>query len=188
MQEQYWEEAVGYEVKINRGFTELKPSNYTAAAGETPLDFRVSPADKSNMAKYLFGGFQRCLYPVQKFQADAERMLAVVLDRDSLKWFKPAKGQFQIFYRAGTDHAEYVPDFVAETDSGIFMLEPKRRSEMADVEVVAKKEAAVKWCGLATDHALTNGGKPWQYVLIPHDAVAENMTLSGLASQFAATP
>jgi hypothetical protein len=27
-------------------------------------------------------------------------------------------------------------------------------------------------------------GKSWKYVLIPHDAIAENMTLSGLVSQF----
>jgi hypothetical protein len=67
-------------------------SNYSAVAGEEPFDFRRSPDDKSNMAKYLFGGFQRCLYPVQKFDSDAERKLAVILERDVLKWFKPAKG------------------------------------------------------------------------------------------------
>jgi type III restriction enzyme len=72
MQEHYWEEATDYEVKISKGFTELKPSAYTAPAGEEPLDFRQLPDDKSNMAKYLFGGFQRCLYPVQKFQSDTE--------------------------------------------------------------------------------------------------------------------
>ena len=83
---------------------------------QEPLaDYRVSPSDKSNMAKYLFGGFKRCLYPVQKFQSDAERKLAVILDREAEKWFKPAKGQFQIFYRQGADHLEYQPDFVAET-------------------------------------------------------------------------
>jgi type III restriction enzyme len=74
------------------------PSAYTAAAGEQPLDFRTSPVDRSNMAKYLFGGFNRCLYPVQKFQSEAERKLAVILEREALKWFKPAKGQFQIYY------------------------------------------------------------------------------------------
>ncbi len=37
----------------------------------------------------------------------------------------------------------------------------------------------------ATDNAVNNGGKPWKYVLIPHDAIAENMTLAGLVSQFA---
>ncbi len=37
----------------------------------------------------------------------------------------------------------------------------------------------------ATDHAVNNGGKRWKYVLIPHDAIAENMSLAGLVSQFA---
>lgn len=125
MQEHYWEESVGYEVKVSKGFTDLKPSAYSAGAGEAPLDFRISPDDKSNMAKYLFSGFRRCLYPVQKFQSDPERKLAVILDRETFKWFRPAKGQFQIFYRDGADHQEYQPDFVAETADTIYMLEPK---------------------------------------------------------------
>jgi type III restriction enzyme len=50
--------------------------------------------------------------------------------------------------------------------------------------VLAKKAAALSWCANATVHALAHGGKPWHYLLIPHDAIAENMTLSGLASQF----
>ena len=29
-----------------------------------------------------------------------------------------------------------------------------------------------------------NSGKPWQYLLIPHDLITANMTLVGLASQF----
>ena len=44
------------------------------------------------MAKYLFGGFERCLDPVQKFDSDAERKLAIILERDALKWFRPARG------------------------------------------------------------------------------------------------
>ena len=28
--------------------------------------------------------------------------------------------------------------------------------------------------------------KPWKYLLIPHDEIAENMTLAGLASRFEA--
>lgn len=60
------------------------------------MDLRMSPANKSNMAKYLFGGFQKCLYPVQKFHSAAERLLAFILVRDAQKWFKPAKGQLQI--------------------------------------------------------------------------------------------
>ena len=122
---------------------------------------------------------------MQKFQSDAERKLAVILEREALKWFKPAKGQFQIYYKWGADHPEYQPDFVAETSDRIFMLEPKASNQMTDAEVLAKRDAAVRWCIQASDHAKSYGGKPWVYALIPHDAVAENMTLKGLATRYA---
>ena len=122
---------------------------------------------------------------VQKFESESERILAVILDRQAKKWFKPAKGQFQIFYKSGTDHLEYQPDFVAETYAAIYMFEPKAKNQMRDADVLAKRDAAVKWCQHASAHALTCGGKPWKYVLIPHDVVAENMTLAGLTRQFA---
>lgn len=186
MQEHHWEKATGYEVKISKGFSELKQSAYTASAAEPLLDYRNPPADKSNMAKYHFGGFRRCLYPVQKFQSDSERKLAVILEREAAKWFKPARSQFQLYYKSGSDHLEYQPDFVAETEAAIHMLEPKARNEMNSPEVVAKKDAAVKWCAQASGHAKTCGANPWSYVLIPHDAMAENVTLGWLLGQFEA--
>jgi type III restriction enzyme len=70
---------------------------------------------------------------------------------------------------------------VAETEAVIYMLEPKRRDEMTDQDVVAKKEVAEKWCKQASDHAKTYKGKPWKYALIPHDVIAENVTLEWLA-------
>lgn len=186
MQEHYWEDAVGYEVKVSKGFTELRPSAYSSTAEQPVAYYRVSPSDKSNMAKYLFGGFKRCLYSIQKFDSDADRKLVTSLERDATKWFKPAKGQFQIFYRQGADHPEYQPDFVAETDDAIYMLEPKMKSEMTDAIVLAKRDVAVAWCQRASEYAATHRGKPWRYVLIPHDAIAENMTLVGLGKQFGA--
>jgi type III restriction enzyme len=184
MQEHSWEEIVDYEVVVSKGYTEFKPSAYTYSVNEPPADYRVSPADKSNMAKYVFGGFKRCLYPVQKFDSEAERVLAVILDRDAEKWFKPAKGQFQIFYKQGANQLEYQPDFVAETKDAIYMLEPKASNQMEDEIVLAKMEAAIKWCKNASDYAAANGGKPWRYVLIPHTAIAVNMTVDGLAARF----
>jgi type III restriction enzyme len=118
MQKHYFEEAVDYEVIISKGFTELKQSAYTCAANQPPMNFRVAPEDKSNMAKYLFGGFTKCLYNIQKFASDAERRLAVILERDAIKWFKPAIGQFQLYYGHRSDQ-EYQPDFVAETADAI---------------------------------------------------------------------
>ena len=184
MQEHFWEKAVGYEVKISKGFSELRPSAYSASAKEPILDYRSPPEDKSNMAKYLFGGFNRCLYPVQKFQSDSERKLAVIMEREADKWFKPARGQFQIYYKTVSDQLEYQPDFVAETGMCIYMIEPKARNELEDVDVLSKKAAALAWCKLASDHAKTCGGKPWKYILIPHDVIAENMTIDGLDKWF----
>jgi type III restriction enzyme len=144
----------------------------------------LSPADKSNMSRYLFGAFSRCLYP-QKFQSDAERKLAVILEREALKWFKPARGQLQLYYRSGIDDQEYQPDFAAETQTQILMMEPKASNQMQDSDVLAKRDAAVEWCRRATEHAASYGGKPWTYLLIPHDSIAENMTIEGLTRQFA---
>ena len=184
MQAHSWEDVVDYEVVVSKGYTEFKSSAYTYAVNEPQANYLVSPADKSNMSKYVFGGFTRCLYPVQKFDSEAERILAVILERDATKWFKPAKGQFQIYY--GADHLEYQPDFVAEIDAAIYMLEPKASNQMSDVIVLAKRDAAIQWCRNASDYAVANGGKVWRYVLIPHTSIAINMTLDGLSAQFGA--
>ena len=183
MQPHFWEEATDYRVNISHGFTNLKECAYTTTEA-TCLDYRHPPADKSNMRKYLFGGFSRCLYAVQKFDTNTERMLAVILEREALKWFRPAKGQFQIYYRWNGEQAEYQPDFVAETDQAIYMLEPKMSSQITDPQVLAKKTVALTWCQQATTYMQSHGGKPWHYSLIPHDAIAENMTLQGLVDQY----
>ena len=114
----------------------------------------------------------------------ASRKLAVILERESLKWLRPAKGQFQMFYRSGNDHLEYQPDFVAETADRILMLEPKMATQMKDKDVLAKRDVAIQWCAWASEHAQSYSGKPWQYALIPHDAIAENMTLEFLLKQY----
>lgn len=184
MQDHFWlDDTVEYHHEVRQGFTDLKESAFTAV-NEPPLDYRVAPADKSNMARYLFGGFAKCLSSVTKFHSDSERKLAVILEREAQKWLRPAKGQFQMFYRSGNDHLEYQPDFVAEMDDCIVMLEPKMATQMADKDVVAKRDVAVQWCAWASEHAQSYGGKPWRYVLIPHDAVAENISVDFLIKQF----
>lgn len=104
----------------------------------------------------------------------------MILDRDSERWLKPLKDQFQIFYRLGANQSQYVPDFVAETADTIWMIEGKARNQLASAEVLAKKEAAELWCQRASEHTAKHGGKPWKYALVPHDVVDENMTLQFL--------
>jgi type III restriction enzyme len=183
MQAHYWERAEGgYEARVSHGFTPLRRSAYTADAGDPVHDYRVEPADKTKIGRMLFGGFAKCLYRVQKFQSDTERRFAVILERDASRWFKPARDQFQIFYRVGSTPQQYVPDFVAETDTELLMVETKARNEMAAPEVAAKRQAAEEWCVNASAHAATYGGKPWRYALVPHDIIAENMSLASLSN------
>ncbi|MDT4863302.1 hypothetical protein FQZ97_980000 [compost metagenome] len=178
MMAHFWEEATEYEVQVSRGFTELKPCNYTATAGQTAHHFRETVTETSRIKQMLFGGFARCLYPLQKFDSDTERRFAIILERDALKWFKPAKGQFQIYYKLGTEQPEYIPDFVAETDSTILMVETKARGDINTQEVQAKAAAALQWCQHASDFTASVGGKPWRYLLVPHDEVNESRRLA----------
>jgi type III restriction enzyme len=178
MMAHFFEEATDFEVNVSRGFTELKPCNYTVTAGQAPRSFRETVAEVGRIKQMLFGGFTKCLYPLQRFDSDTERRFSVILERDASKWFKPAKGQFQIYYKVGTEQPEYVPDFVVETDSLVLMVETKKRDDLKSEEVVAKASAAVRWCKHASDHAVSVGSKPWRYLLVPHDEVNESKRLA----------
>ncbi|MGD0958626.1 MAG: DEAD/DEAH box helicase family protein [Methylomonas sp.] len=174
----FWEKATAYQVQVSRGFTELKPCNYTATSGQTAHHYRETVTELSRIKQMLFGGFARCLYPLQKFDSDTERRFAIILDRDSLKWFKPAKGQFQIYYKLGAEQPEYVPDFVAETEMEVLMVETKARNDVNTEEVQAKADAAVRWCKHASDYGAEVGNKAWKYLLLPHDEITESRRLS----------
>lgn len=184
MQNHFWEDKVETEVNVSKGFTELRPSAYSQAANEPVVDYKVSPRDKSNYSKYLFGGFKKCAYPVTKFDSDQERIFAAILERETMCWMKPVKSQFQIFFRDGLQESEYQPDFVSETAKTIYICEVKRRNEMEDPMVLAKRESAMAWCVHATHYTAAHGGKPWKYLLIPHDVVAVNMTLEEMEKRW----
>ena len=53
------------------------------------------------------------------------------------------------------DYLAGLPDFVAETADTIYMLEPKAKNQMEDADVLAKRDAAVRWCQQASAHAAT---------------------------------
>jgi type III restriction enzyme len=177
MRGHFEETATEYAVEVRRGFTALKEPTFTVAADQTARNYRDHVDEPSRIKQMLFGHFSRCLYPLQKFDSDTERRFAVILERDADKWFKPAKGQFQMFYKLGADHPEYVPDFVAETAHFLLMVETKARNEMSAPDVRAKADAGALWCQHASNHAHTTGAKPWKYLLIAHDVVTEDKRL-----------
>jgi type III restriction enzyme len=183
MQPHAWQEASSYEAVVSQGFSEVRPQAFAAPAGEVVRAFDKPIDNKVDIRKMLFGGFKKCLYPTQKFDSDTERRFTVVLEKDTavIKWFKPGKGVFQIRYTADSD---YEPDFVVETETEKLICEPKGTDRMQDPVVLAKARAAATWCKHATAHETANNGKPWRYVLIPHDAIADNMTVAGLAKTY----
>src|SRR5208337_1972691 len=183
MQDHYEEQVGEYEANITKGFTTLRPSSYSIPAGEQPRDVRVPVEEKLLIRGMLFGGFKKCLYPAQRFQSDTERRFAVLLENDAdvVKWFKPGKEAFQIYLQGD---AQYEPDFVVETKTAKLICEVKAKKDMETQDVQNKATAAVKWCEYATIHEEQVGGKPWAYLLIPHDAVDESRTMQGLVAGF----
>lgn len=186
----FFEEATEYVVDVRSGFSTLRDCAYTIAQDQPVQSYRDTVRDVSRIKQMLFGGFSRCLYPLQKFDSDTERRFAVILERDCEKWFKPAKGQFKMYYKRGSEHPEYVPDFVAETADYVLMIETKSTQHQNqdgswNEEVTEKARSGVKWCSHASEYLAQHGGKPWKYLLIPHDAVKEANSLAYFTQQFA---
>jgi len=189
MNQHFYENVTEYEVEVRSGFTPLKDCAYTSAKGKDVYSYRDTVKDVGKIKQMLFGHFNKCLYPIQKFDSDTERRFAIILERDAIKWFKPAKGQFKMYYKKGIDRPEYVPDFVVEADDQILMVETKSTQHRnADgswnEEVSKKKKAGEKWCANASQHQKNHGGKEWKYLLIPHDEVKEQNKLSDFIQQF----
>lgn len=190
MQDHWWQEADdGYEVIVSRGYQTFTDTSYSADGNEKLRNVHVPLAtgERDRISGMLFGGFERCSYPVQKFSSDSERMFASMLEKDldAKKWFKPTRDQFSISYRdTSGSTATYEPDFVVETATHKYIVEPKQASLINDTNVQAKRSASVTWCQNATEHELKNGGKAWAYVLVPHTAIVASATLSGLVRQF----
>ena len=176
------EKVTGYEVKVLSGHRPLKPTTFAVRPSETLRNFRVPVEDKRRIAQMIFGDFNKCLYPVQKFESDPERRLAVLLENDSavLKWVKPAKGNFQISLKGGS---MYEPDFVVEATGAKYLVEVKRGDLVDAADVVEKADAASVWCKHATQHASPDG-RPWRYLLLPADVILENRSLAVLGHEF----
>ncbi|KPB59927.1 DEAD/DEAH box helicase [Pseudomonas amygdali] len=184
MQENVRTTPTDYRGKVTQGFDVLKPAAYTLPAGDIPRHFRAPITDKRLVRQMVFEGFQRCCYPYQKFDSvDGEWRLAQILEDDPqvIRWMKPASGQFRIEYLNGRN---YEPDFVVETQSEYLMIEPKRADQIGLVDTQDKARAAERWCGYANEHAKSNGGKFWSYLLVPDEEIKLGSSLSWFKGAF----
>ena len=74
--------------------------------------------------------------------------------------------------------------FVVETEDMCYLVEVKRRSEMTDGQVLAKRDRGVKYCKLASAWCIANHHKPWKYLFIPHDFVTETTSFDAYLKNF----
>jgi type III restriction enzyme len=175
-----WRDQANYRVTVTAAFENLRPQTFDGSSQETVRDFRQAPERLSDIKRFIFGGFKKCCYQMAKFDSDTERKMAVLLEQDSTVqlWMKPGPNQFKVY---DADGLPYQPDFVVETDSDKLIIETKRQSEMNDVLVKRKADAASLWAFIATEfHGKTVSDKPWSYLLVPEDSVRENATVKGL--------
>ena len=168
-----WETPTEYAVTVSLGTATLKPLAFTAAPGMPLCRYTERPATVADLRRTLFTGFTKSLYPVQKFDSDPERLFAGLLETDATveRWIKPARNQLRIEWGAG--HS-YEPDFVVETVDEKWLVEIKRSDERDKPEVVAKAKAASDWVTRAAAYEREHAGKPWAYLLIPHDDVTNS--------------
>jgi type III restriction enzyme len=55
---------------------------------------------------------------------------------------------------------------------------------MTAADVLAKKEIAKRWCEEASKYETTHNGKPWIYLLIPHNDLDPTRTFERLAEDW----
>jgi type III restriction enzyme len=166
-------------------FTKIEQWNFSALVISGYKSYKDIVLPISSIPKFVFRDFRKSCHLEYKFDSKAELDLAYVLENDLLviKWLRPAPNQFRIYW--DNNARRYEPDFVVETPNSIYMIEPKAASEMLSFDVQSKKQSAIKYCESATKFNLANGGKPWYYLLVPHDEISRSISLSYLIAKFA---
>ncbi len=160
-------------------FTEIVKHNVKEYEGYGRVDYRhiVPPA---HLRKFIFTGYLKSYYTEYRFDSKTEHDFSFILENDKkvLRWLRPAREQFNIYWSNGSK--QYEPDFVVETANCIYMVETKAANEVTNEEVQMKKQAAEEYCRHASEYTAENGGKPWKYILLPHDIINRSTTLEYL--------
>ncbi len=170
-----------------KSFTKIEEWNFTTLKNAGHKDYRDENFPAVQVPKFIFRGFEKSCHFEYKFDSRTEQTFSYILenDKDVLKWLRPAPEQFRIYWHQNSKR--YEPDFIAETADCIYMIETKAANAVDVSEIQAKAQAAIKYCNYATEFTGEYGGKPWKYVLIPHDKVLKNSGFKGIISQYIKT-
>jgi len=173
MMEHFYCEAPEYEKPVVYPFTKIEEHNYSKYSLDKIYHHTETITPTSSIPNKLFSGFIKACHKIYKFANKTEKDFVIILEKNTspkvLKWLKPAKNQFSIWWKHNS--RRYWPDFVVETIDSIYIVETKMETNMENPEVKEKAKAALHYCKHATEYTTQNDGKPWKYLLIPHSQV-----------------
>ncbi len=172
-----------FEEPIVKPFTEIEGHNLTKIQADSLHHYTDTITPTNAIPQKIFSGFKKACHSLCKFDGKGEKDFATLLenDKDVVKWLRPAPKQFKIYW--DRDTRTYEPDFVVETANTIYLAEIKADNQLEQPEVREKARAALQYCKYASEHTWKHGGKPWKYLLIPHNEVLPNMGLAYLAGK-----
>lgn len=186
MMEHFYVEAPEFEKPVIdvKAFTKIEDHNYSKYSQDQIYDYKETINPTSDIPKKIFTGFKKSYHLLYKFDSKTEKDFSIILEQDNdvLKWLRPAHNQFRIYWAHNSK--QYQPDFVVESIDAIYIIETKKQDAINDDEVKDKTRAALEYCKYASEYTSSYGGKPWKYVLIPHNAVQTNMSFKYLVEQF----
>ena len=173
---------VRYDLTQTLPFTEIYPHAYEQITGDKTYHYTETIAPTNSIPQKVFTGFKKACHNLYKFDSKSEKDFATLLEKDSsgfvLKWLRPSQRQFSITW--GKFGQNYEPDFVVESPDTIYMVEVKKSTDVDTADVQEKAKAAKLYCEQASKYTAENGGKKWQYVIIPHDQVSLGSNVSEL--------
>ena len=177
-------ETPSFEKPVVRPFTKIEEHNFSKYTKEQIFHYTETITPTSAIPSKVFSGFGKAYHKLYKFDSKTEKDFAYILENDKmvLKWLKPAPRQFRIYWKHNS--RQYHPDFVAETQKVIYMIETKMEDGIHSSNVQEKARAAFQYCTSATEFTTRNEGKPWKYILIPHTAVKVNMSFDTLSEEY----
>lgn len=186
MMEHFYVEAPEFEKPLIdvKAFTKIEDHNYSKYSQDQIYDYKETINPTADIPKKIFTGFKKSYHLLYKFDSKTEKDFSIILEQDIdvLKWLRPAHNQFRIYWAYNSK--QYQPDFVVESIEAIYIIETKKQDAINDDEVRDKTRAALEYCKYASEYTASFGGKPWKYVLIPHNAVQTNMSFKYLVEQF----
>jgi type III restriction enzyme len=184
MMSHFYYETPGFVKTTVRPFTKIEEHNFSKYTEDNIYHYTQTITPTNSIPAKVFSGFKKACHNLYKFDSKTEKDFAWILEDDKpvLKWLRPAEKQFHVYWNHNS--RRYHPDFVVETGSAIYMVETKKESDVDSSDVQEKARAAVQYCAHATEFTTRNGGKPWKYVLIPHNAVKINMSVDRLVRAY----